>query len=1245
MNYPVSEVFRTHLTFEIRGTHFECVEVVGELTSLIGITAADLIDKRLDLMRFFHPDDWDVAEVIFTPAPLNHERVFTFRLISEFEQRVSIAKALVHKTWDTASESVLLTLDLAFSSPSATDLVNQALLMNFVSMLDHTDDYIYFKDQYHVFTGASQTLVNITNAESHWSELIGKTDYEVFSRDYADIYFRLEKQLFNGEVDVAREVQPYLDNSGRSGWVDNRKYPIRNEQGEVVGLFGVARDVTRLIETEAALKNSELQYRNIYENAPIGFFQTTHDGQLLGCNPAFSRMLGYDSPQEALHCITDIAEQVYLRKDDRKKLIQNVDKGDAWVLLDVVDWRRRDNAILHVELFGRKVFNPDANSSYLECAARNITGRVNAENKLKRSNHLYAALSKCNEAITRCGDEQELFETICRDAVEYGGLSMAWIGMADHTNETIQPVGAYGDGREYLKSVAITIDAHKSTSKGPTAIAFRENRPVWCQDYLNDPMTAAWQRNGLTYGWRSSAALPLYRAGKVVGTLNLYTDSLNAFDTPEQNLLLDMATDISFALDRFAEARLIQKYDRDLRESQALNRAANRLAKIGAWAIELPEQKLIWSDEVYAIHGVSPEEGITVEKALRFYPGKYNQRVTEAVAQCIEDGSNYELDVPIINTTGEQLWTRITGQGVWDKSGQLTAIHGAMQDITRIKENEASLIKLSQAVEQSPSSVLITDTDAKIVYVNQTFLEQTGYRSEEVIGQNPRFLQSEKSLLNDYRKMWEALNLGEPWRGEFYNQRKDGSEYIVSLMISPVRNDEGEIINYLAIEDDITEKKRVEERINYLAHYDQLTGLPNRVLLHDHFQFAINIAARNHEKLAVMFLDLDNFKNVNDGLGHSVGDKLLIEVSKRLKGILREEDVVARLGGDEFIMVLPKTDANGAGVLAQKLIDRIVEPFQIGLYKLSCTPSIGIAVYPDDGNDIDALSRNADAAMYKVKQFSKNGFMFFTPQMQEKSKRNLRLSTALRTAIKRHELYLTYQPQVRLHDNKIIGVEALIRWQHAEFGQVSPAEFIPIAEETGLINEIGQWVLEKAISDMKQLISETADDFQMSVNLSVVQFRNHNLVNDVKNLLEKYDLPASRLTLELTEAVAMSEPEIGIAIMDDLHVLGVSIAIDDFGTGYSSLSYLKRFRVNKLKIDKSFIDDIETDPDDRAIIAAIISMAKSLELKTIAEGAETQGQIDLLIAEGCDQVQGYYFSKPRLFDDLPDLKQLLSHQR
>lgn len=991
-------------------------------------------------------------------------------------------------------------------------------------------------------------------------------------------------------------------------------------------------DVNAVID--AHHNNSEQEYLNIYNNAPIGLFKSTHNGKLLSCNPAFATLLGYSNPVDAIKDLTNIREQIYVHHEDRDELITNVGNHESWVALDEVEWIRKDKKRIYVEIFGRQVLDPATQATYIEGAALDISSRVNAEKKLTRSNHLYAALSRCNEAIIHCKTEHELFDRICKDSVEYGELKMAWIAQLDTDNQTIVSASAYGLGKEYINNIDIKLHDESPESSGPIGSAFRHGHAIWCQDYQNAPITKPWHEKGKQFGWKSLASIPLFRRGKVVSTLNLYADTLNFFDVSEQSLLLTMADNISYALNHFDEVRLLTKYDRDLRESQALNRVANRVAKIGGWAIELPEKKLFWSDEIYGIHGITPEVEISIEEALSFFTPKYYELVKSNLEKCLTFGSSYELDVQIINKEGKLVWTRISGQGVWDKNKKLVAIHGAMQDITSIKANEASLKLLSQAVEQSPSSVVITDLDGRIEYVNETFLMLCGYDAEEVLGRTHSFLQSGKTLPNEYRKMWSTLKNGRAWHGEFYNKRKDGTEYIVSLMISPVRNNEGEIINYLSIGHDITEKKQVEERVTYLAHYDQLTELPNRVLLNEHFQFALNMAKRNGEQLAVMFLDLDNFKAINDGLGHSVGDQLLIQLSDRLKKELRTNDFVGRFGGDEFIVVLPNTDTNGAGVLAEKLRKCIAEPFIVGSYELTCSSSIGITMFPEDGNEVEILLKNADAAMYKVKQFSKNSFMFFTPEMQLKSKRNLELSLALRTAIQEEHLYLMYQPQIQLSDMKMIGIEALLRWKHPILGEISPDEFIPIAEESGLINEIGRWVLGKAISDMQTLMSKTDKEFQVAINISVVQFLNRSLKNEIDNLLAHYQVPANRITLEITEAVAMSEPEIVVAIMDELNKLGVGIAIDDFGTGYSSLSYLKKFRVDKLKIDKSFIDDIDTDIDDRTIVSTIISMAQSLGLKTIAEGVETQAQVDWLKENQCDQIQGYFFSKPIIFRQL-----------
>ncbi len=432
----------------------------------------------------------------------------------------------------------------------------------------------------------------------------------------------------------------------------------------------------------------------------------------------------------------------------------------------------------------------------------------------------------------------------------------------------------------------------------------------------------------------------------------------------------------------------------------------------------------------------------------------------------------------------------------------------------------------------------------------------------------------------------------------------------------------------IALEKKADEQQIAEAHIQRLAYFDPLTHLPNRLLLSDRCQHALHIAQRAQQTVALMFLDLDHFKNINDSLGHRVGDEVLVELATRLKAAVREQDTVSRLGGDEFVLLLPDTDAAGAARVADKLLLAALMPMQIEAHELTVTPSIGIALYPKDGTDLDTLSKCADAAMYQAKADGRNSFRFFTPEIQAYSDRSLQLDNAMRRALERQQLSLHFQPQISLATGEVLGAEALLRWTHPELGPISPAEFIPISERNGQILPIGEWVIRSAVQQLSDWMARGMAPITMAVNLSAVQFRHADLPAFISRILSDAALPPHLLELELTEGVAMTHPQVAIAVMEDLHERGVRMSIDDFGTGYSSLSYLKRFQVYKLKIDQTFVRDITIDPDDRAIVGAIISMASSLGLKTIAEGVETQEQLEFLRDRGCDEVQGYYFSRP-----------------
>ena len=562
-------------------------------------------------------------------------------------------------------------------------------------------------------------------------------------------------------------------------------------------------------------------------------------------------------------------------------------------------------------------------------------------------------------------------------------------------------------------------------------------------------------------------------------------------------------------------------------------------------------------------------------------------------------------------------------------STRKTLLRASITNISERKRAQAQMGKLSRALERTGDAVIITDRFGVIEYVNPAFEAMSGYSSQEALGNNPNIIKSGKHDAGFYKQLWATLLSGEDFRDVIINRKKDGTIYYEEKTISPLRDDEGKISHYVATGKDITDRIQTQEKLHHLAHHDVLTGLPNRILFIERLTQGILHARRHGYALAVMFLDMDRFKVINDSLGHDTGDQLLQEFGRRLVACVRSSDTVARLGGDEFTILLEDmADPDNVATVAGKVINALSTPFVLDGRELFVTTSIGVSVFPGDGDDVRSMLKNADTAMYRAKELGRNNYQFYSADMSSRALERLAMENHLRRALEKNEFVVHYQPKLDYRTGKIVGAEALIRWQHPEQGLVSPAEFIPLLEETGLIVEVGEWVLKTAVAQSVAWKKTGLPDICMSVNLSARQLVQTGLVDTVSNVISEHGLQPGDLELELTESMIMNNAEKTIETLDAISQLGVRFAVDDFGTGYSSLAYLKRFPIQIIKIDRAFIRGIVTEPEDRSIVNAIIAMSHSLDIDILAEGVETEQQAMLLEQYGCYYMQGFLFSKP-----------------
>ena len=660
-------------------------------------------------------------------------------------------------------------------------------------------------------------------------------------------------------------------------------------------------------------------------------------------------------------------------------------------------------------------------------------------------------------------------------------------------------------------------------------------------------------------------------------------------------------------------------------------RAFYEMASVGVAEVEVASGRYLRANGRYCdIVGYSEEELLTMGFADITHPDDLELDRQE-VAKLL-DGTSREFTIEkrFRRKDGSSVWVYLTVSPLWVEGAAPTTTLGVIRDITSRKEAEEKLVFAAKVFANSIEGIVVTDRDGTILQVNPAFSAITGYRVEEAIGQNPRILKSDKHPPRYYEEMWDQLLADGQWAGEIWNRRKNGEAYPEWLTINAVRDSQGRITNFVSLFHDISELKRQEAALKHQAEHDALTGLPNRVLIGDRLEMALKRIARHGGKVALLYLDLDNFKHINDGFGHHAGDNLLVEIARRLSALVRGGDTVARLGGDEFLVLLGEVDhIEVVGSIAVRILESLRQPFHHGDIEYFVTSSVGITVAPDDGADAATLVKNADIAMYRAKSLGRNGYQFFAPDLDIQAHRRVSLEASMRKGLENDEFLLHFQPLVAARGKRVVGAEALVRWQH-QGRLVPPAEFIPLAEESGLILPLGALVLREAVKAARRL-EEEGFDLALSINISFRQFVGQDLADLLGQALAESGLAGDRLFFEVTESMVMGDLAQAQGIMGTLRQLGIRFYLDDFGTGHSSLAHLKRLPIDGLKIDRSFIADLEEDADSRAISRMVVSLAESLNLAIVAEGVETDRQrllLEEMDGRGLMLLQGYLFGRP-----------------
>ncbi|WP_188746007.1 EAL domain-containing protein [Marinobacterium zhoushanense] len=925
-------------------------------------------------------------------------------------------------------------------------------------------------------------------------------------------------------------------------------------------------------------------------------------GQFLGTDP---QSLSWDV------FMTTLCAQERERAEEIYRRFKSGDGGHVHTEHPIT--RLNDGANRWLEIDLHRVTDLDG-QCYLLAMTHDITEQRQAIISLQRQRDLYETLSQTNKIIVRSRDSQTMLDEICAVAVKHAQLNHAWIGRI--VDGKLRPVACSSDDLPLLQKVFDGIDHLDESS--PTRSTLREGRVSVCNDAGENTWNPFTRELAGSAKIASIAAFPLRRDGVLVGNLTLYSNEPGFFDSLVLRTLAEIAGDIGYALGNIKRQQRMETGRQIIESSPVV---------ILRWSAQTPHHLLFASENIQR-WGYSAVD-LHDTSVMQLVAKEDRQRVEALIERMVSGGRHLSQNrFRILTGEGETRW--VEAQIVWHgPSDQAAGMEAVVRDVHARKQHEDRLNLAAAVFRSTREGVVITDGQQRILEVNPAFTALLGYDPVEVVGKTPQLFSSGRHDPEFYKAMWQALDQQGYWQGEIWNRRRDGQLIPELLSITRVDDPDGGERRYVGVFADISELKRSSERIDYLAHTDAVTELPNRTELLTMLDQALKISRRHSSAVALLILDLDHFKDINDSYGHGIGDELLKQVATRLRAHLRASDSLARLGGDEFAVLLTELARPlDAADIARELIALISEPFRLSNgMEIQSGVSIGISVTAD-GDIVDTLEmlKQADAALYRAKSLGRGSFSFYVKELSDRATHRVEMEMRLRRAIEMGQLEVFYQPQVEIASGRIIGAEALLRWRDDERGYIPPDQFIPLAEQSELIVKLSNWVLEQVSRQGRLWLDQGYAPLRLAVNLSPNQLRNAELIQHIDTTLQATGFPAEQLELELTEGTLMHDPEQAAERLNQLRKLGISISLDDFGTGYSSLAYLKRFPLSVLKIDKSFTRGLPQDLEDCAISRTVVAMGHALGMTVLAEGVETQEQLEYLRDLGCDVYQGYLCS-------------------